>query len=152
MKFSARQDLDVPVEALFDRLTDADFIQRSALHRGVRLERKGAGPVIAQGDGWASDVTFRGKKRRIEAEMTEVARPEGLTIAARVGGIEAMTVLDFIALSPEKTRTMIALTLKPKTLTARLLLQAMRLTKGASDRRFKTRFSDTMLGLAAKLD
>lgn len=150
MKFSAREDLDIPIDAVFARVIDAETIARGAMHRGMQTRRDGTGPEIAEGEIWELEVPYRGKLRHLTAHVTEVTRPDGLVIEAKTGGLAAHTVLDLVALTPGKTRLALTITVQPRTIKARLFLQLLKLTKGRLNRRFRTRFSEIVRSVAAQ--
>lgn len=53
-----------------------------------------------------------------------------------------MTVVDLVALSRTRTRLFVSMELRPTTLSARLLLQSLRLAKGRLTGRLKTRMAE----------
>lgn len=57
-------------------------------------------------------------------------------------GLSGDVVVNVVALAPKRARLMLSVELKPKNLSARLLLQSMRFAKNSRDRKFKARIRD----------
>ena len=68
--------------------------------------------------------------------------PNGMVIESVSDGLDAITEVDLIALSQSRTRVMVSIDLKARTLTARLLLQSLKLAKTRLGKRFKGRVVD----------
>ena len=137
MKFSAREDISAPIDAVFAALTDFDTVERAALRRGAEVERQDPGGVPGLGTKWTITFAFRGKARRMKAEVTEFASPEGMAAQGAGAGLETGVNVQLVALSPRQTRVKIEVEVKPKTITARLFVQSMRLARSNLTQRFK---------------
>jgi hypothetical protein len=77
--------------------------------------------------------------RDIRSEVTAFTPGKGFTIASALGGIEGVTEVEVTPLGPERTRLRISVELHPVTLAGRLLIQPLRLGKGALQERFRIR-------------
>ena len=135
MKFKVAEDVDAPIGFVFERMTDFSQFEADVKRRGADLRRVGNWTQIAEGVQWRGAVQVRGKKRKIEAELTELVPDESAKVDITVGGMEAVYQMAFIALSPEVTRVATELDLKPRTLTARLIIQTLKLARGRVVRR-----------------
>ncbi|MEM8978025.1 MAG: SRPBCC family protein [Pseudomonadota bacterium] len=129
MKFSSRDDINVPANVIFERISDFDTWERLALRRGIRVQRTDSYEDIGPGMAWDVAFRFRGKPRTLSAQMVKFDSPHEIGFAGSVGGLVMNYAVDLIALSPRRTRISTALDLKPETLSARLLLQSMRLAR-----------------------
>ena len=138
MKFSTREDIEAPIDHVFAQVSDFDGFERSALRRGAQVRRIESGPVQV-GSQWDTAFKFRGRDRKMQITLTLLEAPEMYQIAAQSDGITADTLVELVALSPRRTRLSVALELKPRSLTARVLLQSMKLAKGKLTKRFKAR-------------
>lgn len=138
MKFSTREDIEAPIDHVFAKVSDFAAFERSALRRGAEVRRVGAGPVQT-GSQWDAAFKFRGRDRKMQITLTTLEAPEMYQIAAQSDGIAADTLVELVALSPRRTRLSVALNLQPRSLTARVLLQSMKLAKNKLTKRFKAR-------------
>lgn len=148
MQLTAREDIEAPLDRVFAELSDFETVERQALRRGIEVQRVDS--VAGKGPGmqWATGFTFRGKMRNADITLSEYNPPERMVFTSVSGGLELETVIDLVALSRTRTRVAVASEFKPKTLSARLLVQSLKLAKGGVDKRFRNR----MAGLAKDLE
>ena len=137
MRFSTREDIEAPIEAVFDALTDFAGFERAALQRGAQVWR--TRDVEGAGAAWTVEFEYRGKSRRLETEVERFERPSALVSRGRIGGFEGTLGFGLVALSPRRTRLTVDMEVKPRSLGARLLLQSMRLAKANLAARFRGR-------------
>ncbi|KAA9005263.1 SRPBCC family protein [Histidinibacterium aquaticum] len=142
MKFSDREDIEAPIETVFAAVMDFEGFERAALRRGAQVQREDPPGGPGAGTRWTVKFVFRGKRREVLATMTDFEPPSGLVVSFTSGGIEGLTTIDLVQLSPGRTRVSVAVTLKPGTLSARLMIQSLKLAKSNLDRRFKARVAD----------
>lgn len=141
MKFSSREDIEVPAEFLFGQLTDFPAFERSAVRRGADLRRvSGEGgdksAAIGVGDGWEASFRWRGRSRSLRLVLSELMPPDSLALAGNSESFELAVKATVIALSPRRSRLLGELEVKPRGFKARVLLQSARLGKAALDRRY----------------
>ncbi len=141
MKFSTREDIEAPIDYVFAQVSDFAAFERRAMRQGADVARRGAGP-IAQGAIWDICFQFRGRNRRVVAELTQLDVPHILSIDSASDGLNAVTEVELIALSQSRTRVLVGFELRAKTLTARILLQSLKLAKTKITKRFKARVLD----------
>lgn len=142
MKLTAREDITAPIAQVYNQLIDARALENGILRRGGDMRRSGNANILVQGEELSTRFGFRGRKRDVTAVMRELRAPEHIVIDARSGGMEIVSVLNLVALSPHQTRIDMSTNLKPKTLSARLLVQSLKLTRGTVDRRLRRRFRE----------
>ncbi len=82
MKFSNRQDIDAPIALVFENAPDFPRFEKQARRRGADVRRldKLAEPAI--GVRWVASFSFRGKLRRVQAELAAIAPPERLRLTS----------------------------------------------------------------------
>ena len=97
---------------------------------------------------WHATFGFRGKSREADIQLAEFQPPERMVFDSVSGGLKVQMVLDVVALSRTRTRIGVSVEMMPTTLSARLLVQSLKLAKGGMDRRFR----DRMKGLARDLE
>lgn len=148
MQLTATEDIEAPLDRVFAELADFETLERQAMRRGIEVRRTGDHTAPAPGMGWHVTFQFRGKTRTAEIVLTEYAPSERIAFHTVSGGLEIDTGIDLIALARARTRINMAAELKPKTLSARLLVQSLKLAKGGIDKRFRHRIA----GLATDLE
>lgn len=142
MKLSARSDIDAPIDAVFAQILNAAAYERGAARRGAQLVRSGTGPELVQGEKLDTSFQYRGRQRNVSAEIRTLKPAEQIIIDARTGGLDVVSVVNLVALSPRRTRLDTDINLKPQTLSARLVVQSLKLTRGSIERRLKKRFQE----------
>jgi len=139
MKFTTKEDIEAPIDAVFRAVSDFDRFERSALRRGAQVQRSsqsdGPEPLIT----WDASFPFRGKQRKILAELAEFDRPNRMLLKSMSNGIKGTATLDLVALSRGRTRLSVVLELKPKTLAARVMIQSLRIAKNKLNARYRIR-------------
>lgn len=134
MKFSTRQDIESPIEAVFDNLSNFDAYERAALKRGLGVTRR----ATAEGESaWDLQFPLRGKMRSVIVSLVRLERPEHLGFAGESRSFQIEATLTLIALSKARTRMGVELDIRPRTMSGRLLLQSLRLSKGGYSRKFE---------------
>jgi hypothetical protein len=130
MKFKVSEDVDAPQAMVWARFTDFSGFENDARGRGATLTRLGNWTETALGVEWRGEVTVRGKSRPIAAKVTQLVAQELCVIESRIGGMNCHHEMSFIPLSGAVTRVGLVLDLSADTLTARLLLQTLKLARG----------------------
>ena len=141
MEFTAKDDLDVPIEAAFDLLSDYDVIERMAMRRGVEVQRHNPEKPIGLGTSWDVEFQWRGKDVPMKAQIIKYERPDVLEIEAIMPGMDVVVHFELVALSKKRTRMHFHATSTAKTLPMRLLLQSLKLARSNIDRKIKERVS-----------
>ncbi|MCU0826317.1 MAG: SRPBCC family protein [Tabrizicola sp.] len=139
MKLTSKIDLEVPARFVYDILADHDAWEREALQRGVEIERPVDMPTSGVGASWKLRFRFRGKSRKVLVRIEEMQPESRMALSFEGQALAGESEMDIIALSPRRTRLRTAVTVRPKTLAARLFLNTLRLAKrrvqGRLDRR-----------------
>jgi len=129
MQVSAKEDVSADAATVFDTLTDFPAFERAALRSGAvfsrldRLEAKGVGMS------WSGGFPWRGRQRRFVADLTRFDPAAALGWTIEGGGFRAVLDLTLIALSPNRSRILARVEIKPLTIAARIKLQALRLQR-----------------------
>jgi hypothetical protein len=130
MKYKVSEDVDAPQAMVWARFTDFSGFEDDARGRGAAITRMGNWVDTAEGVEWRGDVTIRGKSRAVAAKVTRLVPQELCLIESRIGGMDCYYEMTFVPLSAEVTRVALMLELSADTLTARLVLQTMKLARG----------------------
>jgi hypothetical protein len=147
MKMNAREDVEAPIDFVYEQITDFQAFERRAMRRGAEVLR--VDDLKADGPGMAWDITFmlRGKQREVQIELARLDPPNGLTMASRSPTMGGQMVVELVALSRNRTRLNLDIELVPKNLTARLLVQSLKLARKTITRRLRKRVSQYALEL-----
>jgi hypothetical protein len=84
----------------------------------------------------------RGRQRKLDIEMTEYESPNGMRFHSVAQGLETDMKVEFVALSRGRTRLSVDLELKPKSISARLLVQSLKLARANLSKKFHPRMAD----------
>ncbi|KIC51894.1 SRPBCC family protein [Tateyamaria sp. ANG-S1] len=151
MKFSAREDVAAPIEAVFEALNDFESFERQAMRRGAQVRR--IDPLTQPGVGMQWEVSFRmrGRMRELDLKMARYDAPNEMVFDVTSAGVTGSFSIELMALSRNRTRMALALELTPLTLSARLFVQSLKLAKTSLNKRFKLRVADYAKGLEDRL-
>ncbi|MFZ3580619.1 SRPBCC family protein [Loktanella sp. DJP18] len=147
MKFSSREDIEAPIEKVYARVTDFAGFERQMLRRGADVRRVDPGQPVKAGSAWDVAFTFRSRDRRVRATVTRLAAPTDVVIDMAANGLDGVTTIEVLALSPQRTRLSVTVELSARSLSARLLLQSLKLAKSNLTNRFKKRVADFAQGI-----
>ena len=136
MKFSTKEDMEMPIADAFALFSDFDQFERSALRRGVDVKRTDSLFKRSVGMKWASSFKFRGKQRNVVAELIGYTPPESYEIELQSNDLAGYGTLELMALSKSRTRATMTIEMKAKSLSGRLMIQTMRFGKSRLDKRF----------------
>ena len=147
MIFTAREDVEAPIDVAFDMLCDFESFERSAMRRGAEVQR--ADDLAEPGIGMIWDAVFqlRGKRRDVRIEMVTFDRPNEIVLETTSPGLLGQMAFELTALSRSRTRIAVKLEIKPLNLSARLLVQSLKLGKARLTRKFKERVSEYASGM-----
>jgi hypothetical protein len=142
MKMNAREDVEAPIEFVYQQITDFQAFERRAMRRGAEVLRVDDLKADGPGMWWYITFMLRGKQREVQLELARLDPPNGLTMASRSPSMGGELVVDLVALSRNRTRMTVNIELVPKNLTARLLVQSMKLARKSLTRRLRKRVNE----------
>lgn len=145
MKFSTRKDLNLPLEAAFDNLSNFAAFERAARRRGAEVVASGPEAAALA---WQLRFPLRGKMRALSIVLDRIERPEAMAFTGESKSFDIRLDLTLFALSRTRTRLGVELEVRPRTLSGRLLLQSMRIAKSGYVRKFDA----AVQGFAGKLE
>lgn len=140
MEFSTREDIEAPLDRVFAHASNFEQLERQVMRHGVevtRLTPDGVAPMPDGGKSWMARFRYRGKARSAKVDLTRCDPPNSMVYTTTAGGLTALTTVEFVALSRTRTRIGINIDLQPQTLSARLLVQSLKLARGTIEKRFK---------------
>jgi len=142
MQIASKEDIEAPIEDVFAMLSEFESFERSAIRRGIEVQRMSEDAAPRKGLSWAVRFSWRGKTRDMHLELAEYDRPTGMRFEGVSPTMNGTLVLDLLPLSQRRTRMAVVLNLKPRTLAARLMIQSARLAKANLTRRFKLKVAE----------
>lgn len=142
MQFSGSEDIDAPIAEVFGHLSEFDSFERSAIRRGVEVQRLNDHTVAAVGLEWRAQFQLKGKSRDLHLVLSQYEPSSHMRFESTSQGIDATVTLDLLALSPRRTRMKVEMDLRANTLTARLLMQSMKLARRNLTRRFNVKLAE----------
>lgn len=151
MELTTREDIEAPLDRVFAEAADFDRLERQVTRRGIELRRTGGAERPGAGLSWRAGFRLHGKPRDAEIVLTEYDPPNAMVYHTASGGLEARTVIDFVALSRTRTRVGMKVELVPKTLSARLLVQSMKIARGNIEQRFRAKIADFARDIETRL-
>lgn len=142
MKFSTKEDVEAPIDAVFTMLCDFESFERSAMRRGAEVQRVDQMNVPGPGMTWRVAFDLRGKRRELELEMVTFDRPNEMVLESTSPGLLGQMRFELLPLSRSRTRILVELEIKPLNLSARLLVQSLKLAKNTLTRKYKLRVAE----------
>ncbi len=139
MKLTAKEDIEAPLEFVFQAFADVEYWERAALRRGADVQRTDKLRAVAVGLGWNVGFEYRGKPRKVDIRLDDLDRPTRLGFSGRAKSLEGLVDLEFLELGAKRTRVTFTTELKPRTLAARLFLQSLKLAKARVTRKYDLR-------------
>lgn len=139
MKLTAKTDLEVPAAFVFSALVDHAFWERDAVRNGAEIERPPGTPASGVGAAWRIRGQFRGKPRKVLLTITEQVENQLVVLSLDGPSIEGFARFEALVLSPRRSRLRADFEFKPKTLSARLFINTLRLGKGRVQAKFEAR-------------
>lgn len=89
MRFTTHEDVEAPIEFVFEQVSDFDAFERQGLRHGAEIMRLDTMTTPAAGMVWNAQAVLRGKRRRIEAELVDYQPPTMMKFLATSDGITA---------------------------------------------------------------
>ncbi|MGV8949520.1 MAG: SRPBCC family protein [Cypionkella sp.] len=139
MHFASKQDIEAPIAAVFQILTDFEAWERAVMRRGIEVERKDKLRLDGPGMRWGARFDYRGKTRDLDVELTQLENPALVRFAGVSQALEGLVSVELLELGANRTRMHTSVEITPRSLTARLFLQSLRLARAKLDRKFDQR-------------
>jgi len=150
MKLSTREDIEAPIELVFEQLSDFDGFERAVLRRGAEVMRSDTLDVPGVGMSWRTAFKYRGKERKLHIELTEYQAPDRIRIDTTSKAVGMVVEIDLVAMSRSRTRMNLSLDARPKTIPARLVIQSLKLARQNVLKRFRKRVGEFAAEIEAR--
>ncbi|MEM0976860.1 MAG: SRPBCC family protein [Pseudomonadota bacterium] len=145
MELNAKQDIDVPIDFVYASMVDFSAHERRATAAGYTLKRDVAGPEVWS---WSVRFEWRGRLRDLQFSAGDFQKPEHFALSGKSENIDLYVDVKLIRLAPSLTRVRLKMSLKGKSLKARLMIQSARLAKKTVIKRLASR----MRGVAREIE
>jgi hypothetical protein len=139
MKISAREDIQTSISAVFARLTDFATHEAVAARRGVAVERLSLPQARADRPAWKAVFQYGGREREVTVEVSDLHEPDFFKSEIRYQGIDATFDIELVPLAKTRTRMIVGLELKPRSIKAKFVVQSLKIAKGSIQRRIENR-------------
>ena len=141
MKLKVSDDAECPVDQVFAGLTDYALVEDDLRNQGFQIKRLGGWTELAVGVAWAGRGEIRGKVRQVEAKVSGLEPGRMVEIEARIGGMRVLHETRLVPLGERVTRVNVTADLRPDTLSARLLIQSLKLARARVLERMQRRLA-----------
>ncbi|MDF1709958.1 MAG: SRPBCC family protein [Paracoccaceae bacterium] len=142
MKFSAKEDIEAPIEQVFALVSDFAALERAALRRGAEVQRTDSLHKPGVGMSWTAAFMARGRQCKLDIVMTTYEPPHAMRFDSVAQGLHSNMTVELVALSRGRTRLSVDLELKPKSISARLFVQSLKLARNNLNKKFHLRMAD----------
>ncbi|MEZ5756079.1 MAG: SRPBCC family protein [Paracoccaceae bacterium] len=139
MKLSGRTDIGAPVGVVFAALSDFDAWERSAMRRGADVHRTDKLRLPGPGMTWQARFAWRGRERQLQVRLSRLQADQFLAVDFDGPSVEGVLNIELVELAARRTRMLMQVETKPRTLAARLFIQSMKLAKGRVQRKYDAR-------------
>ncbi len=150
MKLATKKDIEAPIAKVWAALSDYEAWERSAMRRGVDVERTDKLTKPGPGMSWTSRCADRARTRKADMKLTEMTGPGLLAFTLASDAVDVATKVELIEMSARRTRMHLTAEVKPRSLGARLFLQSLRLARAKVDRKFDAKVGQLALELETR--
>lgn len=151
MQFKTSEAVTGPIDVVFDALSDMTRHEREALARGLKVERLDALPQPAPGMRWRVPFHAKGRDRVAEIELVKLARPTGMRFEGRVQGLLIEADVDCRVLDAEATEVTVTTKLRAKSISAKVILQSMKLARPSLAKQYRQRVRKSLQKLEDRI-
>lgn len=147
MRLNSIQEVHAPIDYVFGRLTDFASFETYISNIGGSASRTDDLDGTGRGMSWHIEGEFRGKFREVDLELQNISPPEKLKYFCETQTIEAVIWFELEPLGDELTRMNLMMDPTARNISARLILQSVKLAKGTIEKRLSKRlkaFGDQM--------
>lgn len=150
MKLSGRTDIGAPVAFVFAALSDFEAWERAAMRRGADVHRTDKLRNPGPGMTWQARFAWRGRERQLQVRLTKMVTSLNLALDFDGPSVQGNMNIELVELSAKRTRMLMQVDLKPRTLAARLFIQSMKLTKNRVQRKYDARLQGIAKDIEAR--
>ena len=138
MELSTREDIEAPIDFVFEQVTDFPTFERSIMRRGGDIERLKGDAAPSKGTQWQVKFLLRGVERQVKAEIAELDKPSNILLSMTSTNADADMKVELVPLSRARTRINVRVEATAKSIPAKLFFQSLRFARQKTLARFKT--------------
>ncbi len=138
MKFSTKEDIEAPIDVVFEMLCDFEMFERGAMRRSAEVQWTDTKTVRGVGMMWRAMFNLWGKRRQVDIEMVTLDQPHEMVLECKSPGLFTTMTAELVALSKTRTRVMVVFDIKP----LNLLVQSIKLAKASMTKKYKLRVAE----------
>lgn len=139
MEFTSTSQINAARDFVFSQLTDYPQLEAFIVDAGGDITRVDTLGEIGAGMAWHVDGEIRGRQRQIDIVLEEFTDQEHLSYLCDSGSIDTRVTLNARQIAPEKTELTIRIAPVAKNLSARLILQSIKLARRTISKRIDKR-------------
>ena len=136
MKFETSGDISAPTQYVCESITTGRAIERFEQQRGVVNQRSTPTALTGFGQCWSAAFKFRNTLWQAQVGVVGFNPPKTLAFKSVIRGLASEVMISFTALSNGQTRLTFDLDLLPKSLSARIFVQSLKVVRDKIDARF----------------
>ena len=139
MRLSSSQIIGVPKDYLFERITDFDSFESYIHTEGGMAERTDNVAGTQSGMSWHVSGTFRKKQRNVDLTLENYAPSDKLKYVCETSSMNAAIFFELTEITPDQTELSLYIDPEARNISARLVLQSVKLAKKTIERRITQR-------------
>lgn len=137
MELTSREDIEAPIEFVYDQVTEFGAFERSIMRRGGDVDRIENGGDDGLGAKWRVKFLLRGVERKVVGEVTKADKPNMIELEVTSKNAGGIVRVELVALSRARTRLNVHFEAKAKSIPAKLFLQSLRFARQKTNARFR---------------
>ncbi|ABG30906.1 SRPBCC family protein [Roseobacter denitrificans] len=142
MDISLSKEIDAPAAFVFQAVTDFERFEKVAIARGVKVHRRAAPSDAVAGPVWDVQFLFHGKALDLTLAVTDLMAPDHLVMSVLAKSFKGRAMCQLSPRETEKTQMTLSFMFEGQTLSGRLFLKALEVTKATMEQKIAKRMAD----------
>jgi hypothetical protein len=139
MQLTSKQDIDAPADFVYAQLMDFESWERAAMRRGIEVDRTDKLPAPGLGMSWAVKFRNRGRDRKMGLKVVKMDEAGQVSFGLTSVQTDGVLGVELVPMAAKHTRVFLTIDVLPKTFTAKLFVQSLRLAKARVDKKLADR-------------
>ncbi len=148
MKLTSKQDIDAPAAFVLGQLTDFESWERAAMRRGIEVDRTDKLTAPGAGMAWTTKFRYRGRDRKLSIEVEKIDPEAQVWFSMTSAQADGSISIEIVSMAAKRLLVFVTVEILPKTFTAKLFVQSLKLAKSRVDKKLAQR----TLALAAEIE